>query len=339
MQHVAATLSTLIIDATATGTALLTSANASAARTTLGLGTLATQSGTFSGTSSGTNTGDQSTFGTIAVSGQSNVVADQSNDTLTLVAGTNVTITTDASTDTITIAASSGGNSFTTIQPAIGGNNGTAAVADSTTDTLTIDTGCGATISGNASTDTITINAFGVIQPPYYSTDSTTYYNFGVASSGNVQQTANTLIKRPILIYKRCTITKATITVTTLAAGGKIRIGLRNMNQSTGEATTLVSDFGEVDASSTGVKTISSLSVTVDPGWYYLEFACNSTTIVASGGSTANAPKLAGITDVSGMSQYAGLTRSFTYGTLPSDETGVSQSLHAGNMFAAGLRF
>jgi hypothetical protein len=36
------------------------STTASAARTALGLGTLATQSGTFSGTSSGTNTGDQS---------------------------------------------------------------------------------------------------------------------------------------------------------------------------------------------------------------------------------------------------------------------------------------
>ena len=85
-------------------------ASVSTARTNLGLGTLATQNGTFSGTSSGTNTGDQSTFGTIAVSGQSNVVADQSNDTLTLVAGTNITITTDASTDTVTISASSGGS-------------------------------------------------------------------------------------------------------------------------------------------------------------------------------------------------------------------------------------
>lgn len=36
--------------------------NAATARTNLGLGTLATQSGTFSGTSSGTNTGDQTTI-------------------------------------------------------------------------------------------------------------------------------------------------------------------------------------------------------------------------------------------------------------------------------------
>jgi hypothetical protein len=47
------------------------------------------------------------------VSGQSNVVADSATDTLTLVAGTNITITTDASTDTITIAASGGGGGLT----------------------------------------------------------------------------------------------------------------------------------------------------------------------------------------------------------------------------------
>lgn len=51
--------STDISDSTAAGRALLTGTDASAQRASLGLGSLATQSGTFSGTSSGTNTGDQ----------------------------------------------------------------------------------------------------------------------------------------------------------------------------------------------------------------------------------------------------------------------------------------
>lgn len=58
---------------------------------------------------SGTNTGDQLTFKTIAVSGQSDVVADSATDTLTLAAGSNITITTNAGTDTVTISATGGG--------------------------------------------------------------------------------------------------------------------------------------------------------------------------------------------------------------------------------------
>jgi hypothetical protein len=49
------------------------------------------------------------------VAGQSSVVADSSTDTLTLVAGTGITITTDASTDTVTItnSVSAGATAFT----------------------------------------------------------------------------------------------------------------------------------------------------------------------------------------------------------------------------------
>jgi hypothetical protein len=50
-------------------------------------------------------------FGTVVVAGQNNVVADQTNDSLTLVAGTNISITTNDTTDTITIN-STGGSSF-----------------------------------------------------------------------------------------------------------------------------------------------------------------------------------------------------------------------------------
>jgi len=97
-------------------------------------------------------------FATIAVAGQSSVVADSATDTLTLVAGSNITITTDAGTDTITIAAAGGGtasDSFATI--AVAGQSN--VVADSATDTLTIAAGTGISITTDAGTDTVTITS------------------------------------------------------------------------------------------------------------------------------------------------------------------------------------
>jgi hypothetical protein len=60
-------------------------------------------------------------FDTIAVSGQTSVVADGTNDTLTFAAGSNVTITTDAGTDTITIASTNTQLSNEQVQDIVGG--------------------------------------------------------------------------------------------------------------------------------------------------------------------------------------------------------------------------
>lgn len=81
---VEAVISTQVIDTTAVGRSLMTAADAAAARTAIGLGTLATQSGTFSGTSSGTNTGDQD------LSGYLTSVAAAAAYQVILVSGTNI---------------------------------------------------------------------------------------------------------------------------------------------------------------------------------------------------------------------------------------------------------
>jgi hypothetical protein len=62
-------------------------------------------------------TGGSSTnsFNTISVSGQSDVVADSSTDTLTLVAGTGISLTTNATTDSITITNTSSSSGGTTL--------------------------------------------------------------------------------------------------------------------------------------------------------------------------------------------------------------------------------
>jgi plastocyanin len=104
-----------------------------------------------------TITGSDTTqaFQTIAVAGQSSVVAESATDTLTLVAGTGVAITTNDSTDTITVTNSSPNipqNVFSTVN-----FNGTDYVADTTTDTLRIDSGRFISMTHDAANDTVTV--------------------------------------------------------------------------------------------------------------------------------------------------------------------------------------
>ena len=78
--------------------------------------------------------GSQNVFSTIAVAGQSNVVADASTDTLTIAAGTGMTITTTAGTDTVTFATSAITSVAADTSPQLGGNldvNGNSIVSAS----------------------------------------------------------------------------------------------------------------------------------------------------------------------------------------------------------------
>ncbi len=83
------------------GTGTVTSVTVTGSNGLSGTGTI-TSSGTI--TLSNSDRGSaQNIFKNIAAAGQSNIVADNNNDTLTFKAGSNITIKTDASTDTIEI--------------------------------------------------------------------------------------------------------------------------------------------------------------------------------------------------------------------------------------------
>ncbi|MAI03280.1 MAG: hypothetical protein CMQ75_01960 [Gammaproteobacteria bacterium] len=122
-------------------------------------------------------------FKTISVSGQSDVVADGNSDTLTLVGGTGIQITTNATTDEITIQTVGGGggsaqNLFDKI--AVSGQNN--IIADNVADTLTFIAGTGMTITTNSNNDSVTFTSTG----SYSDSDVDTHLNTSTASTGEV---------------------------------------------------------------------------------------------------------------------------------------------------------
>ena len=102
-------------------------------------------------------------FGNIAVSGQSTVAADSTNDTVTFVAGSNMTITTNASGDTVTFASSGGGGGSQNLFSNIGVSGQGTIQADATTDTLTVVAGSGISLTTDTSADSLTITNTGTV--------------------------------------------------------------------------------------------------------------------------------------------------------------------------------
>ena len=102
------------------GTSLATAATAlnfvGAGVTASGIGTTKTIT-----ISTGGGGGSQNLFQTIAVSGQDNVVADSTTDTLTFVGGDNVTITTNATSDTVSFASTFTKLTTEEVQDIVGG--------------------------------------------------------------------------------------------------------------------------------------------------------------------------------------------------------------------------
>lgn len=112
--------------------------------------------GTVTGSNlSGTNTGDQNLFGSVVVSGQTAVTASANPTTLTLVAGTNVTITTDNTAKSVTINSTGAGTGTVTVVGA-GSLTSTALVTGGGTQTLqtpsatsTLDSSGNLSVAGN----------------------------------------------------------------------------------------------------------------------------------------------------------------------------------------------
>ena len=127
---------------------------------------------------------EKDSFKTILVSGQNSVFADNSTDTLTLVAGSNMTLTTNAGGDTVTFASS-------------GSGGGSASASDIRTKFVYTTTGSTTAFSGsddNSATLSYTLGAVdvylnGVLQKlttDYAETNTSTITFANAIASGNV---------------------------------------------------------------------------------------------------------------------------------------------------------
>ena len=102
-------------------------------------------------------------FGTISIAGETDVESVSLDDTLTLIAGAGMTITTDPLNRAITLSSSGGGGTATSANAfGIISVSGQSTIrADSASDTLTFVAGAGISITTNATSDRVTITNTG----------------------------------------------------------------------------------------------------------------------------------------------------------------------------------
>lgn len=124
---------------------------------------------------------NQNAFSTIAVSGQSNVVADSETDTLTLAAGSNVTLTTNASSDTVTIASTDTNTTYSVGDGGLTQNNFTNTLKSkldgiaASANNYSLPTAASNTLGGIKVGTNLSIDGNGVLS----STDTNTTYSVG----------------------------------------------------------------------------------------------------------------------------------------------------------------
>ena len=221
-----------------------------------------------------------STFANVLVAGQSTVTAGNSADSLTLAAGSNVTLTTNGKTVTIAATATST-NSYNTIAVS-GQTNLTAATSSST---LTLTAGPNITITTNAGSNSITISgtsggqsAGGVSagtanRLAYYASTGSIVQDTGagltwsgtvLGVTGTVSATTFSGSGASLSSIPNSALTNNSITVTAgsgMTGGGSVALG-GSITLTNNGVTSLTASTGVSVSGASGAVTISNSGVT-----------------------------------------------------------------------------
>ena len=229
-----------------------------------------------------------SSFTTIAVSGQSNVVADQSSDTLTLVGGTGITLTTDAGADSVTVT-NSGVTSLTgtaneiTVSASTGAvtlslpatiNANTTGTAASWTTARTIT--LGGDLTGNVSIDgsaNVTLTATIAANSVALGTDTTGNYVASITGGTGVTVTGGTgEVSTPSIAIGQAVATTSDVTFGSVST---------SVTENGGTATTLQRSSYDV-TTSTSPNVVESHAVSGHTTVKYLVQAIQGTNTVST---------------------------------------------------------
>lgn len=193
-------------------------------------------------------------FATIAIAGQSNVVADSATDTLTLVAGPNITLSTNAGSDSITISASTGEGGPTGVSTGAA----TRLAYYASTGAVVEDTGANLTWSGSTLTVVGTVSATTFSGSGASLTDipnsALTNRSIGFVSGGSGLLVSDASVN----LGGSLTITNTGVTGLTAGTGISLSGGTGSVTVTNGGVTSISAGSGIAVSASTGGVTIST---------------------------------------------------------------------------------